>query len=96
MIAGNANVYVMRQAELQKGITVKDEKTGQEFGSSKIAANEAIWRTMYSRAAGCFPMFFVAPAYNFALKSMNLLPKPKTPLGYAAELGGIAIGLWMT
>ena len=51
---------------------------------------------MYSRAVGCCPMFFVAPAYNFLLKSMNLMPKPKTPLGNIVELFGIAIGLWIT
>ena len=51
---------------------------------------------MYSRAVGCLPMFFVAPAYNFALKSLNLMPKPKTPLGTIVELFGIALGLWVT
>ena len=51
---------------------------------------------MYSRAVGCLPMFFVAPAYNFALKSLNLMPKPKTPLGTVVELFGIALGLWVT
>ena len=51
---------------------------------------------MYSRAVGCVPMFLVAPAYNFALKSMNLMPKPKTPLGNLVEIFGITIGLWIT
>ena len=37
-LAGNGNVYLMRQAELNNGITLKDEKSGLEFGPSKVAA----------------------------------------------------------
>ena len=38
VLSTNANVYFMRKSELDTGITVLDERTGAEFGSSKIAA----------------------------------------------------------
>ena len=42
VLSTNANVFFMRKSELNTGITVFDEKTGTEFGSSKIAAQSAI------------------------------------------------------
>ena len=96
MLAGNASVWVMRQAELTQGITLTDVKSGKQFGPSKIAASEAIWATMYSRAVGCCPMFFAAPAFNAVIGAMGLMPKPKTPAATAVELTGIAFGLWLT
>ncbi len=51
---------------------------------------------MQCRAVATLPMFFVAPVYNYVLRRLNLMPKPKTPLGFAVELFGIAIGLRMS
>ena len=94
-IAGNANVYLMRQAELNKGVTLKEEKTGLEFGPSKVAASAAVWSTIWSRTAYLVPIFFTPALWNLALKKMNLMPKPKTPLGIGVEACGVALGLWL-
>ena len=93
--AGNANVYCMRQAELTQGITLKEEKTGQEFGPSKIAAYEGVKSTIISRSAYLIPVFFVPALWNMALKKMSLMPKARTPLGNVVEATGVAIGLWL-
>ena len=66
-LAGNSNLYVMRQAELDKGIMLKDSKSGLEFGPSKIASSEAVWSTLKSRTAYLVPIFFVPVVWNTML-----------------------------
>ena len=94
-LAGNANVYLMRQAELDKGITLREEKSGLEFGPSTVASSAAVWSTIWSRTAYLVPIFFTPVLWNFALKKLNLLPKPKTPLAAGVEVCGVALGLWV-
>ena len=94
-LAGNSNVYLMRQAELDKGITLKDPKTGLEFGPSKIASSEAVWSTIKSRTAYLVPVFFVPVIWNTMLQSVRMMPKPATPLRVVAESVGVGIGLWL-
>ena len=72
---------------------MKEEKTGEVFGPSKIAAWEAVKSTLISRTIYLLPVFFVPAIWNAALKSMHLMPKAKTPLGNAIEATGVAIGL---
>ena len=93
VLSTNANVYFMRRSELETGIIVRDENTGTEFGSSKIAAQSAITSTMFSRLVYCIPIFFVPAIWNLGLKSLKLMPKPKTPLGTFVEVLGVALGL---
>ena len=74
-IAGGANVYIVRMKEMELGISLQDEKTGDIVGPpSKIAANEAVWKTIIARAFGCLPLFFISPAYNHAVAAAGLMP----------------------
>ena len=91
--ASNTSVYFVRRGELETGITVKDEKSGIKFGSSKVAAREAINKTMISRLIYLIPVFFVPALWNMGLKRLKLMPKPKTPLGNLVEIAGVALGL---
>ena len=54
--ASSLNCLAMRNAELSSGIEVFSEETGEIYGTSKVAAKEAIGLTVISRvviAAGC-------------------------------------------
>ena len=67
-VAGGANVYIVRMKEMQLGISLKDEQSGEVVGPpSKVAATEAVHRTIIARAFGCLPLFFISPAYNAAV-----------------------------
>jgi hypothetical protein len=95
-VAGGANVYIFRTPEMEKGISLKDEKTGDIIGPrSKIAANEAVERTVKSRAFGCLPLFFISPAWNAAVTAAGAMPKSKVPRTMV-ELIGIGFGLLAT
>ena len=67
----------------------------ETFGPSKIAAHEAVKSTIISRTIYNSPVFIAPALWNMALKKMNLMPKPKTPLGMLVEGTGVAIGLWL-
>ena len=67
MLSTNANVFFIRRGELSTGITVKDEKSGVEFGSSQTAAKTAIRNTMFSRTIYTIPIFFVPALWNMTL-----------------------------
>ena len=95
VLAGNSNVYLMRQAELNKGITLKEEKTGEEFGPSKVASATAIYSTLVSRSIYAIPIFFTPLLWNTALQKLRLMPKANTPLRVAVEVSGVALGLWL-
>lgn len=44
-VAGYLNSYCMRMGEMEKGIIVYDEETGEEMGISKVAARKAVLDT---------------------------------------------------
>ena len=88
-IATSTNVGVMRMKELETGVTVKDEK-GTSYGMSKVAAGEGIFSCIKSRAAFNVPIFFAPFFWNQAVKSLNLMPKAKTPAGVLVEFCGVA------
>ena len=88
------NTAVMRKKEIDTGVLLKDDKTGKEYGMSKVAAFEAISNTLKSRAAFNIPIFFTPLFWNLALKGLNLMPKALTPAGVIAEAGGVALGLY--
>ena len=95
-VAGGANVYIVRMKEMELGISLKDEKTDEVVGPpSKIAAKEAVERTIIARAFGCLPLFFISPAYNAAVQAAGLMPKNKVPRTMV-ELIGIGFGLLAT
>ena len=83
-LAGNSNVYLMRQAELNKGITIKEPKTGEEFGPSKVASSAAVYSTLLSRTIYTAPIFFTPLLWNTALTKMKMMPKAGTPLNVVA------------
>ena len=62
-----ANVYAMRMNEMSTGVSVKDEATGEDFGNSKAAATQGIYKTMWSRVTYCIPIFFTPALFNKAL-----------------------------
>ena len=80
---------------MNKGVTLKEEKTGLEFGPSKVASSAAIWSTIWSRTAYLAVIFFTPALWNLSLKAMSVMPKPRTPLGNAVEVCGVALGLWI-
>ena len=92
-LSTNCNVYFMRRSELDNGIAVRDDKTGTEFGNSKVAARDAIKSTMFSRLVYCLPIFFTPAVWNLALNKLKLMPKSKTPLRIMVEVCGVALGL---
>ena len=95
-VAGGANVYIVRMKEMELGISLKDEKTGEVVGPpSKIAATEAVHRTIIARAFGCLPLFFISPAYNAAVAAAGLMPAARVPKTMV-ELIGIGFGLLAT
>ena len=75
--ASCANTAAMRNAELSSGISVYDAKTGEVYGTSKVAAQHAIGLTCLSRvviSAGCL---IAPPAITAVLtksKKWNLDP----------------------
>ena len=93
MVSTNANTFFIRRSELTNGIAVKHEQSGQDFGNSKIAAREAITKTMLSRASYCVPIFFFPAVWNYTIQRLGRGPKPRTPLGNCVEVIGVALGL---
>lgn len=58
--AGIVNVFLMRQEEIKKGITVFD-KNGDEVGISKTAAKYAVGETAASRVINATPIMVIPP-----------------------------------
>ena len=65
--------------ELDTGILLRDDKTGEEYGMSQVAAKEAITNTIYSRIAYILPIFTTPFLWNMTLQKMGLFPKRKGP-----------------
>ena len=69
-----ANVYAMRMGEMDSGVTVKDEE-GRDYGQSKVAAEDGIYKTMISRVVYSVPIFFTPAACNMLLTKAKVMPK---------------------
>lgn len=89
-----ANVYAMRVSETETGVEVKNERTGEVIGKSKIAAWEGIKRTMLSRAAYCVPMFVVPALWNMAVSGSRLYRSSRAAR-VVLEATGVALGLYI-
>lgn len=86
------NVYFMRGAELKSGISVLDPETKQEIGKSKIAANKAIWSSIYARWIYLIPIFFSNPVLEAIARKMKIMPKGGV-LKFIADLTFCGMGL---
>ena len=93
--SSSVNVVAMREKEMVEGIAVKDGTTDEELGVSKIAAKTAITKTVYSRIAYVFPMFFVPAFWNLCLSKANLMPKQLGFTRVVLECIGVATGLYI-
>ena len=79
-IAGGVNVYIVRKPEIDQGISLKDEKSGDIIGPpSKIAAEEGVINTIIARTFGCLPLFFISPAFNRVVTAAGMMPAAKVP-----------------
>eukprot|EP00759_Apiculatamorpha_spiralis_P025814 PhF_6_TR29128/c0_g1_i1/m.42526 len=80
--ASTSNMVMMRLPELSRGITLKDAETGEEVGTSQVAAKMAIQSTAVARAtlataAVLGPQLCYAAAEKYGL--YNKFPKSRTP-----------------
>lgn len=86
--AGIVNVFMMRGEEIRKGISVFD-KDGNDLGSSKKAAFQAVGETAASRVINATPIMVIPPLLmvrlqrNF-LRGKGLLAETATNLGLIA------------
>lgn len=84
--AGIVNVFLMRGEEIRKGITVSD-KEGKEYGSSKVAAWNAVGETAASRVINATPIMVIPPLILMRLqRKFPVLSKNKR-LEIATNIG---------
>jgi hypothetical protein len=91
--AGFLNSLCMRIGEMNKGIKIYDDKSGEEMGISKVCAKTAVIQTAFSRIILSMPTFTIPGVSMFFLDRLGLIPKaiaPKTIL----ELTVISFALW--
>lgn len=80
--ASTANMLLMRQTELKKGIAVKDS-TGKVHGFSQKAAKDAIYQTMLSRVVLPAPLLLVPPIAMMMIEKTPILrvaPRLRLPI----------------
>ena len=89
------NVYCMRKRELTTGIPVSDDD-GNQIGLSRVAAKEAINKTLISRIVYVVPMFVVPAAWNCLLQKSKLMPRRTGVTRILLESLGVAAGLYVS
>jgi hypothetical protein len=77
--AGYLNSYCMRMGEMDKGIKIYDEITGEEMGISKDCARSAVLQTAGSRILLSAPTFIIPGVTMFFIDKLGLLPVKKVP-----------------
>ena len=85
----------MRYKEMESGISVKAESTGEDMGLSKKAAEAGINMTMASRCSYCLPIFFIPAFWNMLLSKARLLPKNMGVTRVLLETLGVTLGLYV-
>lgn len=80
--AGVVNVFLMRGQEIKKGITVFDQD-GNELGTSKKAAFQAVGETALSRVINATPIMVVPPLILVQLQKSVLKNKSLGVLTFA-------------
>lgn len=91
-ISSSLNVYCMRSAEMQNGISVLDPDTMEPVGKSKVAAKMGVMKSIQGRWTYCLPIFFTGPMLNAIFG--RFLPKTG-PVKFVFDLAFIATGLWI-
>jgi len=89
------NVYAMRKNEIETGVSVKDEATGEDLGLSSEAAKQGIDKTIIARVIHNIPAFLVPAIWNLFLQRNGLMPKRMGPTRLTLELMGMAMGLYI-
>lgn len=90
--SSSLNVYFMRSAEAKKGIAVMDPTTGENLGTSTIAAKKAINQTIMTRWLYLLPTFCMSPLLQVLFSAAKLMPR-RGRMKTAAELTFIIMGL---
>lgn len=91
--ANIANVYLMRQNELQKGIDVEDEE-GNIVGTSKAAAQKAVYETALSRVILPAPILICPPIIMAMLERTKfMMRRPRLSLPVNAMVCTLAFGV---
>lgn len=95
VVASSVNCLIMRWPETSTGITVYNQ-SGQEVGTSQIAAKKAIQETVFSRMLLQVPVFVFPPMMTFLPPIAKLLrknPRLTTPVTTAFLFVGFGFGL---
>eukprot|EP01121_Diplochlamys_sp_Union-15-3_P006111 TRINITY_DN16622_c0_g1_i2.p1 TRINITY_DN16622_c0_g1~~TRINITY_DN16622_c0_g1_i2.p1 ORF type:complete len:322 (+),score=38.33 TRINITY_DN16622_c0_g1_i2:52-1017(+) len=91
-LAGVCNVVLMRRNELKTGIDVKDAN-GLVVGTSKIAAQKALFETALTRAFLPAPILICSPLILTAIEKTTLLDKfPRLRLPVTALVATLCFG----
>ena len=91
--SSSINVYFMRTAEMQNGVTVRDKETGESYGLSKEAARQGVFKTMYCRCTYGIPMFLIPALWTYSLTSLRLMPASLAPK-VLLEVFGVCVSLY--
>ena len=71
MIGGGiVNLWLMREKELERGISIRDHE-GKELGMSQRAARRSLIASTLTRAALPIPLFFVVPSLHCLLHKLT-------------------------
>ncbi|KAK9452180.1 Tricarboxylate/iron carrier [Limtongia smithiae] len=74
--AGIVNVFLMRGEEIRKGISVFDDKTGEQLdGTSQVAAVYAVGETAISRIVNAAPVMAIPPLILVRLQRRFVMSK---------------------
>ena len=96
MIAGSVancfNIPIMRQSELQNGITVFDDE-GHALGESRVAAASAIVQVVASRVVMAAPAACLTPVLMTALEQKWLLLQRRPWLIFPVQVGLVGLNL---
>ena len=93
--SSSANVYAMRCNEMNSGVAVQNEATGEDLGQSQAAAASGIYKTMLSRMTYCLPIFFIPAGLNTLLTKAKLMPKNMGVSRILLESMCVAMGLYI-
>ena len=92
--AGFLNSYCMRMGEMERGIKVFDEASGEEMGISKNAARKAVIQTASSRIVLSFPTFCIPGVAMAVLDRLGMIPKARVPKTIL-DIGVIGVALYI-